>query len=395
MSILFSLLIAEGILRLMYPQYNDLFVWQPNLQHTFHPDPEIFTGVQDSSLFSTDQHGIRNGYSDIDVTEEGDNDGIFGKRNFYLFVGGSTTECLYLHNDETWYEDVSWHANRHSDIGFRVIGSIGKSGCTSRENYLHLKYFVPQFKRINSVVVMCGLNDLMKRLSQDTLYENDFRFTPEVEDAYVKDIFLSNSKNKSWWRRTAVFHLLQSALHKSKPVKWENVQDDTGQIYTKWRSNRLNALSMLDTLPDLTSALNEYERNLNLMIDEAHKQKVEIIFINQAAIWKDSMPSYEKPMLWMGGKGNFQNQSGAEYYSPKALRRGLDLYNNRLRTVCLARNVIYVDIDSVLPRNLSVFYDDCHFNEEGARMVSKAVYYQIKHNQFLRREAMWNKDQTK
>ncbi len=379
-SLTATLLLAEGLLRLLYPDTQQLYVWQPNLQHTFYPDSAIFPGIKGPSLFTINDYGVR---EDTFYTHYSNNlkaplnDDEKG-HTYYLFVGGSTTECLYLDDYETWWNDIGRHIGDASDIYSHIVGSIGKSGCTSRENYLHIKYFVPQFKRINCVVVMCGLNDFMKRLSQDSLYDNDFRFTPGVESKYLDEIFLNNSKNKTWWRRTALYQVLQNALHKARPVKWENVQDDTGQIYAKWRSNRLKASHLIDTLPDLTAALDEYARNLNLMIDEAAKQHIEIMFINQAAIWKDTMPAYEKLMLWMGGKGNFQLNAGAEYYSPKALRKGVTLYNNRLKDVCKERRVNYIDIDSVLPRNLSAFYDDCHLNEEGARIVSKEVYNQIK-----------------
>ena len=156
------------------------------------------------------------------------------------------------------------------------------------------------------------------------------------------------------------------------------LQDNTGEIYSIWRKNRQHALSFLDTLPDMTAALDEYGRIINLMIDEAQKQKLRIIFINESAIWKDSMPEIEINKLWQGGIGKFQKESGHVYYSPKALRHGLELYNQKLSSVCAARGVEVIDIDSKLPHDLSVFYDDCHFTKEGARQIGNIVYSAIR-----------------
>lgn len=35
-----------------------------------------------------------------------------------------------------------------------------------------------------------SVNDMMKRLSHDSMYEQDFRFTPEVEDFFIHHIFI-------------------------------------------------------------------------------------------------------------------------------------------------------------------------------------------------------------
>jgi len=126
---------------------------------------------------------------------------------------------------------------------------------------------------------------------------------------------------------------------------------------------------MVDSLPDLTDALNEYERNLDLIYEEAMRQHLSVTFINQAAIYSDTLNPYENGLLWMGGIGQYQLEGGHAYYTTKALQRGLSLYNERLAMFCSHRNIRCVDIDSYLPRDTSVFYDDCHFNENGARVL--------------------------
>jgi len=360
-SILLSLLMTEIVLRWLYPQNDKLYVWQPNLQHTFHPDSSIFYGVYGVKNFSINSQGFRGAEFENDSKQK------------YLCLGGSTTECLYLDNTETWFQKFSILNSQFS------IGSVGKSGCTTREHFIQLKYFVPQLGKIDGVILMVGLNDMMKRLSQDWLFDDDFKFNPELENKFVAEIFLSNKKETEWWRRLQVFQLAQKFLHRSKKVEWENVQDDNGEIYKTWREHREHGSQITDSLPDLTSALNEYERNLHLIYDETQKQKIKLVLINQATLYKDSMNELENNLLWMGGIGEFQHEKHHAYYSAKALNKAMLLYNDRMKTFCATHpHTKLIDLASQLPKDTSVFYDDCHFNENGARKVAKIISRFIK-----------------
>lgn len=355
-SMLLSLLLAECLLRLFTPNTNQLYVWQPNLSHIFYPDSTIFYGISGESRFIINNQGFRG------KEFQGNS------RKKYLCIGGSTTECLYLDNEETW----PFHLAK-LNTGLQ-IGSIGKSGCTTRENYLHLKYYTPQLVGVKGVIMMVGLNDMMKRLSRDSLFENDFIFTEAIEDSMVNEIFLSGKKEKSWWRKSYLVQLLQNTLHKSTNVEWKNVQDDNGEALKLWRNNRSNAYAIVDSVPDVTNALNEFERNLNFIYEEAQKQDITLILVTQATLYKDSMSRYENSLLWMGGIGNFQEQKNCSYYSPHVLNNLMNEYNRHLKNFCANKpDIKFIDLATQLPKDTSVFYDDCHFNENGARRVGNII----------------------
>ena len=376
-SVSLTVLLAETALRFIYPAPLHYYVWPPHFRHTFKPDTTILSGINSISRFTINSYGVRVGggniqrETDIIRGRQGGHQASAGR--YVLCLGGSTTECLYLDDNKTWEAQIANEAKAASGSSLLFIGSIGKSGCTSTENYLHLKYCVSQYKKINTVILMVGINDMLKRLSRDTLYQNNFSITPTIEDSLVNVNFgAQGSKNPI--KHMALYRLAQSVYH---GVDRHN-QDDSAEIYTTWRRNRLNAPAYIDTLPDLQSGLAVFEKNLNLIIDEAEKLKLEVIFVNQAAFWRDSMSINEQAKLWMGGIGNFQETSGHNYYTTHALRKGLMLYNERLAKVCRDRKVSYIDIDSRLPHTEEVFYDDCHFNEAGAEMVGKSIYGELK-----------------
>lgn len=360
-SILLSFLLTECLLRLFLAAPDNLYVWQPYLHHTFHPDNKIFYGIKGESDFTINSQGVRG-------------DRFEGPELKFLCVGGSTTECLYLDNKEAWHHQFQDSLNATFKIWKFQIGNIGKSGCTSRENFIHLKYFAPQLGKIDGVVMMVGLNDMMKRLSRDTLFENDFRFTPAVEDSFANAILLSNKPHQTWWRNLKLIQLVQKFVHATQHVEWQNVQDDTGETLKQWRENRNSNSQIIDSLPDLKTALDEFERNLDLIYNETQKQKIKMVLVNQAALYKDTMSEEESKLLWMGGVGNFQTEKNHAYYSAKALNKALGLYNERMKKFCSDKPYVqFVDLASQLPKDTSVFYDDCHFNESGARKVAAII----------------------
>ncbi len=148
------------------------------------------------------------------------------------------------------------------------------------------------------------------------------------------------------------------------------IQDDRGESLKRWRENRQKAERIIDTLPDLTSALNEYRRNLELIYTEAKRQHIRLRFVTQPVMYKDSMTSFEQNILWMGGKGAYQQETGKEYYSARVLKEGMEHYNKALLTFCNDREVDVIEATRIFPKDTSVFYDDCHFNEHGARLFA-------------------------
>ncbi len=356
LSVLLSLFTAELVLHFLLPPTYKLHVWQPNLSHTFHPDSTIFYGISSESKFTINSQGFRG--------EEFRTD----SRKKYLCIGGSTTECLYLDDNETW-SSMLQSTNQHL-----MFGNIGKSGCTTRENYLHLKYYTPQLGKINGVIMMVGLNDLMIRLSRDTLFENNFEFTKAVEDSLVNAIFLSNKHQNVWWRKLNLFQLLQNTLHQTSGVEWKNIQDDRGETLKRWRNYRMNTSKVIDSIPALANALKEFEQNLDLIYKESQKQNLELVLVSQGTLYKDSMNSYENSLLWMGGVGNFQERNNCAYYSSRVLNKAMSDYNERLKIFSVNKpGVKFVDLANQLAKDTSVFYDDCHFNENGAKKVAEVI----------------------
>jgi hypothetical protein len=118
-------------------------------------------------------------------------------------------------------------------------------------------------------------------------------------------------------------------------------------------------------------ALWEYRHNLDVIVDLAGRHGVRVVFATQPVIWQAGLPEEVEDRLWFGGIGSFQSEVGRSYYSVEALERAMEMYNDVTRRVCETRQVECIDLAALLPRDPSLFYDDCHFNEAGSERTAE------------------------
>src|SRR5690606_16482325 len=146
-----------------------------------------------------------------------------------------------------------------------------------------------------------------------------------------------------------------------------------GSIYTTWRAHRAGASQRLDALPDLGPALGEYRRNVVALARLCADHGARPLFLTQPCLWREDLAPEDEALLWMGGVGDYQREPGAACCPARALAEGLGRYNEELAAACAEAGADCLDLAALLPRDRTVFYDDVHFNEHGARLVADRV----------------------
>lgn len=362
-SVGISLLIAELILQRLSP--SKYFVLAPGLKQEFHPVTDIMPGVTGPSVFSVTAMGTRG------------SDWSADHRFRILAVGGSTTECLYLDDSEAWPYLLEKRINQKTGTESVWVGNVGRSGHNTRNHVLQVEKLLAQYPDIDMLMLMIGINDFALRL----LHDDEFVSLSEETEKYRQKLFYRSfalippmEPALPFFQRLALWQ----QIRKFKKVVIEpetegNVQDITGEIYKQWRSYRQAAPAFREELPDLSSALKEYERNIDSMIEMARKQGVEVMLLTQPSLYKADLDEELAGLLWFGGVGNFMGAAGSEYYSIGALARGLDAYNEVLLSACAQPGVSCVDLAARLTKDTTVFYDDVHLNERGAEKVAALV----------------------
>jgi len=101
--------------------------------------------------------------------------------------------------------------------------------------------------------------------------------------------------------------------------------------------------------------------------------------MTEPTLWCAALSREEDASLWFGGLGREQNYKG--YLAPANLEMAMDGFNRQLLESARARGVEAFDLSAQVPKPLSVFYDDAHFTNEGARVVAGKIYEYLKFHQ--------------
>ena len=361
-----AILFGEILLWIILPPQDRYYVWPPHFQSTLHPNPDNLPGIFGEAMFKINSAGIRGEEFTTEQTYR------------ILAVGGSTTECLYLDQTEVW---TSLLERKLSEAKHKAIwvGNLGRSGRNTRHHLLQLKYFLPQVPKIDAVIILAGVNDLHIRIS-DLEYDPQTTAKPTFEGEYMRAAFALappalpayHYKRLGWWRMAKKLKDNYLTEAKGQPV-----QDSTGETLSQWRRYRHNAEEIVETIPDLRTALEEYRRNLNAIVDLAQQRAVRPILVTQPTLWRSGMTQEDMDLLWMGGIGSFQLGKGHKYYSASSLDKIMQQYNETLLDVCRKRAIDCIDLARTLPKDRTVFYDDVHFNESGARQVAESLFRYI------------------
>ena len=361
------LVTSEICLRLTAPV--GFYVWPPNHRAAFNPAPGVMPGVTGVSQFIISADGIRGRRL---TTSDG---------HRILVVGGSTSECVYLDQREAWpaiVETSLQEALGRSDIW---VGNVGKSGHSTRDHRLQVARLLDQLPRIDTVILLVGINDLLLRLGRDLDYRPLAEESPEYHRRLERHAFavrrtsrlappLAGDPALPWSEHTALGSLLHKAsimAGLTEPSWADDVQDSAGSFYVRYRRRRQRALAIRAAPPDLDTALIEYAENLRLIITDAERRDTDVVLMTQPSLYRPDLSPTLLELLWYG------QVAGNEYYSVDALATALGRYNETLLAVCATARIGCLDLDAKLPKDTTVFYDDVHFNEAGARQVAMRV----------------------
>ena len=247
-----------------------------------------------------------------------------------------------------------------------VTMNIGKSGHGLRNNLLALKY-LPDYYEPDLVIMLTGANDVLFRLSRGAAWkpfnESEFNST----ESYTFSVSPGYT-----WKSTIIYK-----IYKAIDLKFEKIkpQDGIGNTLVENRLKRQNAKNWINGTPDLTLALEDYERNLERFIELSKEKNSTIIFMTQPYLYKKNMTPEEDASLWM------TYDFGDIYFPTETMIYSTEEFNKVLLKVCRNNKDIFcIDLEKKVPKTFDYIYDDMHFNENGASFVSDEISSFMKEN---------------
>jgi len=242
---------------------------------------------------------------------------------------------------------------------------------------MHMKYLLPQYPGIDTVIILGGYNDLIRRLIEDKKYDPYFLDHYEywkqrlIRGAFAETPYFQGKYrfHSGYYDELAIGNLIKQVGNIYS--KHKVIQNETGSFFVNLRNLRKGSSAIVNDLPDLTSGLEEYKRNINAIIDIARSRSVRIIFMTHPSLWKKEMTQQEKNLLWQGW---IESLKSKKYYSETALMRGIEAYNDALLQLCRDRGVECINLAKMLPKNSTMFYDDVHFTEKASLMTAEVLF---------------------
>lgn len=368
-SALLAVAAAELALPRLLPPPPEGLPWPPMARRMTLAD--TMPGVSGDVRFTVNRYGLR-----------GPEAAAGSRAVNILCVGGSTTECLYIDDPASWpWRLQDQLAERTGQSVF--VGNSGRSGLFSLHHIYLLEHYEP-VPRFNWAVVLCGVNDLGVHLHG--VYDIREPRVPS-EMLFVPDPATEDPADKAlWYRRSVLVRAAKRALAgesaevlagESAEQDWRTdgrrgktrvYQDPQGKFYAGLRQNRqelLIANPAAEPPPGLDAALARYERNLRRIVAACRERGVKPLLLTQPTMWRADLPPELDRLLWQ------QTETAA--YRPAVLATLMDRFNQVVLNVAREERADVVDLAARLPKDGSVFYDDCHFTVNGCRQVADAL----------------------
>ena len=237
----------------------------------------------------------------------------------YIFLGGSTTECFYVDEDNRFPFKSIQMLNQLINKDFYGFNS-GHGGNNLMHSYIILISKIIKLKPKNLVLMNAA---------------NDYSYLRLNENYFVGPRGLINSNKKS------LFYFLKI----TKDLFFPN-------LYRALRSYFfINGLGAIPGGPDDSKSsffsknndpLNQYSKLMNLFIETCRIYNIKLILMTQF--------------------NNLKNVNKIQYSK-------YNMFNEETRIISKAKNIPLIDLDYLVPKNDEMMYDGLHLSDKGSLFV--------------------------
>ncbi len=309
-----------------------------NIQRTF--DVSVYYDHAGPITYTRDRYGLRGPYenvSDIDI----------------LVMGGSTTNELYIDDEETWLA-VARSILAENGKPMTIVNA-GADGQSSRGHIYNFEAWFPNIPGLSAryMLVFVGFNDMQLRDHTRPAHYDHLAYAAPIKQAtaYLKNhsaLWLAFQRLKGWWeaKRANVVHsgtYVENETWVPAPAANPATQDD----------------------PTLPADLAAYADRLKTLAAKIRATGAEPIFMTQHA-------------------NGYRLKNGALYGVPLAegeVGTGpyarMNAFNAATLAVCREENMTCFDLTATVEMVNGDFYDYVHTTPQGSAKISRFVAGEI------------------
>jgi len=106
----------------------------------------------------------------------------------------------------------------------------------------------------------------------------------------------------------------------------------------------------------------------------AKEDGTEVIMLTQPNLYKEEMSVEEHDILYMV---NVETCGPEKQWSNKSAYRGMVAYNQKVREIAKQKNVHCIDLEKVIPKNATFFWDDVHYSDTTFSLIAEYLANEI------------------
>ncbi len=289
-----------------------------------------------------------------------------------ICIGGSTTEQPVQSTEDIWSGILEQKLNQvMSKRNIRVeVAAWGHGGAKVWDGYSYCKYKLLEFQP-DIVVTLWGVNDISWHRGPNYSYEGKEKRMAKIKNAlevgWKADFKKMARKYSQIYRRLI---RMQKPRFDKNPKSIQKIRDEGADKYLSYQHLEYLRWPFKQEIVADPDPMIEFTDGLREMLLSLKEQQIKTIVLGQPVLWKREMSPAEKSVLWFGvnTKEGFVRPSG-QWFENEMSR-----YNQVQEKLAETYHLSYVPLDSLIPKSLDIFYDDCHFTDKGNRVVAEVIY---------------------
>lgn len=280
--------------------------------------------------------------------------------NSVICIGGSTTECRFLSDEQTW--PALLQLQLKDSIPRLWVNNAGIDGHSTFGHLLLLKEYILKLKP-RYVLLLTGVNDIEteKPETYDEMNENSISFRS------LKSFFKSVLNKTEIGATIFQVYAIKLAYKKGlihRELDFKTLPDTV--LDTKFMEQKIKAQQPF---------VKGYTERLQQIINLCLQNEVQPVLLTQPTLFG----AYTDPAT--GVVMNDKYLPGAEPVTNNALQQQvLTLYNNA--ALSFRPRVTVINLDSLMPKSTAYYYDFIHFNKSGSEKVAALLAAELKRQVF-------------
>lgn len=280
-----------------------------------------------------------------------DTPGTFKNDLTIITVGGSTTECKFLNDSDTW----SFYLGKFLEKDFQKVW-VNNAGLDGHSTFGHQVLLQDHIVKIKPkmILFLIGINDIEN--DQPTFHDklNNRKSFPDFKhylynNSEVVNLFVNAVRGWKAQRFNNTTHSLELPVQGNNLILADSIVESALKMQEKYLIN--------------------YTKRIVQLIDTCRRYAIEPVFITQPNLYGEGIDSLTNANLATARLGGNINGS--------LMWQILQVYNMRTKEVCNRNSVNVIDLAQHMPKNSWYYYDKSHYTKEGSRKVAEIITFYL------------------